>query len=248
MHISLRVCKHIGIQHACALELMHVYVQLEDSCVKMNLVPSPLYTLCSTPSRYPTALAIHNIHFPIWEININTTGPSLVVVPLTQNHGDSLHQVDYCLLVPDLVGVLRHPLALVAHVYEDARVDDHHDGESEQVEHAPEHKVAATVHGRHGGAVPQVAEAVPAHGGHQAHDNGHHPDAYNEHDHAAVGHLAVQLHGEDGLVALYRDGQQVDHGRREAGVNQPLAHKPLVFGQLDRPGARVEHHVEVGNP
>lgn len=76
---------------------------------------------------------------------------------LTQNHGDSLHQVEHRLSVSHLGGVLRHLLALVPHVDKDSGVDGHHDGEGQKIEDGPEHQVAAAVHRRHGGAVFQVA-------------------------------------------------------------------------------------------
>ncbi len=124
----------------------------------------------------------------------------------TQDHDDGLHEVDHRLLVLDLRGVLAHAVALALHVDEDARVDGHHDGEGQQVEHGPEHQVAAAVERRHVGAQLEVADAAPAHGGDQTQHDGDEPDAHDQQHHPVVGHLAVQLHGEDGLVALQRDG------------------------------------------
>lgn len=166
---------------------------------------------------------------------------------LTQDHGDGLHQVEHRLPVSHLGGVLRHLLALVLHVEKDPGVDGQHDGERQQVETSPEHQVAAAVQRRHGGAVYQVAQAVPAHGGNQAHDDGHHPDEQHDDENAPRAHLTVQLHVEDGLVALHRHGQEVEDRRRQAGVDQPLSHKPLVLGQLNGPGTGMKHQVEVGD-
>ncbi len=128
----------------------------------------------------------------------------------------------------DLRGVLAHAVALAAHVDEDARVDGQHDGEGQQVEHGPEHQVAAAVERRHVGAQMDVADAAPAHGGHQTQHDGDEPDAHDQQHHPVVGHLAVQLHGEDGLVALQRDGHQIDDGRRQAGVDQTLRDRTEV--------------------
>ena len=146
-----------------------------------------------------------------------------------------------------LAGVRRHLLALAPHVDENADVDGHHDGEGEQVEQSPEHQVLAAVHGCHGGAVSQVAQAVPAHGGNQAHDNSHQPDDDDDHKNAPGAHLAVQLHVEDGLVALHGHGQEVEHRGRQAGVDQSLAHEPIVLGKLNGPRTSVKHQVEVGD-
>lgn len=128
-----------------------------------------------------------------------------------------------------LGGVLGHLLALAPHIDKDPRVDGHHDGEGRQVEKAPEHQVAAAVHGRHGGAVLQVAQAVPAHGGDQAHDYGHQPDEDDDDENTPGAHLTVQLHVEDSLVALHSHGQEVEDRSRQAGVDQRLSHKPLVL-------------------
>lgn len=129
---------------------------------------------------------------------------------LTQNQGDGLHQVQHRPSVSHLAGVLRHLLALVPHVDKDPGVDGQHDGEGQQVEKGPEHQVAAAVHWRHGGAVLQVAQAVPAHGGNQAHDNGHQPDEHYDDENTPGAHLTVQLHVEDGLVALHGHSQEVE--------------------------------------
>ncbi len=129
---------------------------------------------------------------------------------LTQDHGDGLHQAEHRLSVSHLGGVLRHLLALVPHVDKDPGVDGQHDGEGQQVENAPEHQVAAAVHRRHGGAVFQVTQAVPAHGGNQAHDYGHQPDEQHNDENTPGAHLTVQLHVEDGLVALHGHSQEVE--------------------------------------
>lgn len=129
---------------------------------------------------------------------------------LTQDHGDGLHQVEHRLFVSHLGGVLRHLLALVPNVDKDPGVDGHHDGEGQQVENGPEHQVAAAVQRRHGRAVIQVAQAVPAHSGNQAHDYGHQPDAQYNDENTPGAHLTVQLHVEDGLVALHGHSQEVE--------------------------------------
>lgn len=129
---------------------------------------------------------------------------------LTQDHGDGLHQVENRLFMSHLSGVLRHLLALVPHVYKDPGVDGQHDGEGQQVENGPEHQVAAAVHGCHGGAVLQVTQAVPAHGGNQTHDYGHQPDEQHDDENTPGAHLTVQLHVEDGLVALHGHSQEIE--------------------------------------
>lgn len=148
---------------------------------------------------------------------------------LTYNQRDSLHQVHHRLPVPHLARMLRHLLAFAPHVDKDAGVDGQHDEEGQQVEDGPEDQVSAAVHGCHGGAVFQVAQAVPAHGGDQAHDDSHQPDEDDDDKHPPRAHLTVQLHVEDGLVALHGHGQEVDHGRRQAGVDQRLPYEPLLL-------------------
>lgn len=132
---------------------------------------------------------------------------------LTQNHGDGFHQVDHRLVVVHLRGVLRHGPALALHVVEDTSVHGHHNEESEQVEDCPEDQKAAAVEGRDGGAVVVIAFTVPKDGGHQTHDDSRGPDANYEQHHPPLGHVAVQLHGYDGLVALHGDGEQVGYRR-----------------------------------
>lgn len=121
-------------------------------------------------------------------------------------------------------GVLAHAVVLVPHVDEDARVDGHHNHEDQQVQQGPEDQVIATVERSHGGAHVYVAHAVPSHSGHQTHHYGDDPDADDEQHDSVVGHFTVQLHGEDGLVSLQRDGHQINHRRRQTGVNQTLRH------------------------
>lgn len=121
---------------------------------------------------------------------------------VTQNNKDGPHQVLHGLFVFVLHRMLAHALALVPDVDEDAGIDQHHDTEGQQVEHSPEHQVGAAVHGCHLGAVTSVAEAVPAHAGDQTHEHSNCPDAQNQQDHPRVGHLTVELHGEDGLVSF----------------------------------------------
>lgn len=166
---------------------------------------------------------------------------------LTQNYAGDLHQVDDGLVVPHLRRVPRGESALAPDVDEDARVHGHHDEEGEQVEERPEDQEAPAVERRHGGAVPQVALAVPERGRHQAHEDAHGPDADDQQHHPPLAHLAVQLHGQDGLVTLHGDGQQVGHGRRQADVDQGPAHVPLLLGERAGPGARVHHQVGVGD-
>lgn len=113
------------------------------------------------------------------------------VCPLTQDHGDRLHQVEHGLSVSHLGGVLRHLLALVPHIEEDAGVDSHHDEEGQQVEDGPEHQVAAAVQRRHGGAALQVTQAAPAHGRNEAHDYRHHPDEQYDDENTARAHVTV---------------------------------------------------------
>lgn len=148
---------------------------------------------------------------------------------LTYNQGDGLHQVHHRLSVPHLAGVLGHLLAFAPHIDKNPGVDSQHDGKGQQVEDGPEHQVAPAVHGRHGGAVHQVAQAVPTHGGNQAHDHSHQPDENYDDKHTPGAHLAVQLHVEDCLVALHGHSQEVDHRRCEAGVDQRLSYKPLLL-------------------
>lgn len=143
-------------------------------------------------------------------------------VCVTQNDEDGPHQVLHRLFVFGLHRMLAHALALVPDVDEDACVDQHHDAEGQQVEHSPEHQVAAAVHGRHLGAVPEVAQAVPAHAGNQAHDYGDCPDAHNQQYHPHVGHLTVELHGEDGLMPLQSNGHQVNDRGSQTGIDQTL--------------------------
>lgn len=166
---------------------------------------------------------------------------------LTQNHGDSLHQAQHRLFVSLLGGVLRHLLALVPHIDKDPGVDGHHDGECQQIEEGPEHQVAAAVHRRHGGAVRQVAYAVPAHGGDQAHDYCHQPDEQHDDENTPGTHLTVELHVEDCLVTLHSHRQEVEDRGCQAGVDQPLSHKPLFNGQFNGPGTSMKHQVEVGD-
>lgn len=142
---------------------------------------------------------------------------AFVCMYVTQNEKDSPHQVLHSLFVFVLHRMLAHALALVPDIEEDAGIDQHHDTEGQQVEHSPEHQVAAAVHGRHLGAgyrvaraLPRFAQAVPAHVGDQTHDHGDCPDAQNQQDHPRVGHLTVELHGEDGLVSLQSNGHQVN--------------------------------------
>ena len=169
----------------------------------------------------------------------------VVAEVLTQNHGDGFHQVEDGLAV--VRAVLGHVQALVSHVDKDAGVHGHHDEECEQVQNRPEDQEAAAVERSDGGAVVQVALAVPQHGGHQAHGDAHGPDADDQQHHPALAHLAVQLHGEDGLVALHGHGQQVGHRGREADVDQGPADVPLLLGERAGPGARVQHQVGVGD-
>lgn len=143
---------------------------------------------------------------------------------LTQYQDDGLHEVDHCLLVFDLRGVLAHAVVLAAHVDEDARVDGHHNHEDQQVQHGPEHQVTAAVERSHVGAHANVAHAVPSHSGNQSHHYGDDPDADDEHHDSVVGHFTVQLHGEDGLVSLQCDGHQINHRGRQTGVDQTLSH------------------------
>lgn len=166
---------------------------------------------------------------------------------LTQNQGDGLHQVHHRLLVPHLTGVLRHLLALAPHIDKNPCVDSQHDEKGRQVEKGPEHQVSAAVHGCHGGAVSQVAQAVPAHGGDQTHDNGHQPDEHYDDKRSPGGHVTVELHVEDRLVALHGHSQEVGDRSCEARVEQCLSHKPLVLRQLDGPRTSMKHQVEVGD-
>lgn len=93
----------------------------------------------------------------------------------------------------------------------------------------------------------QITLAVPDGRGHQAHEDAHGPNAqYQQHD-APPGHGAVQLHGDDGLVALHSDGQQAGHRGRQADVNQGSTDVPLLHGEPAGPGARVQHQVGVCN-
>lgn len=141
---------------------------------------------------------------------------------VTQNDKDGPHQVIHSLFVFALRRMLAHALALVPDIQEDAGIDHHHDAEGQQVEHSPEHQVAPAVHGRHLGAAVRVTQAVPAHAGDQTHNHSKHPDAQNQQDHPQVGHITVELHGEDGLVSLQRDGHQVNNRRGQTRVNQTL--------------------------
>lgn len=132
-------------------------------------------------------------------------------------------------------------------IEEDACVDSQHDGEGDEVEHGPEDQVTAAVEGRHGGAVAHITQTLPAHGRHQAHDDGHCPDKKDDEEDSPRAHLTVQLHVEDGLVPLHGHSQEVEHRGRQAGVDQPLTHKPLGDGQILGPGPSVEHHIQVGH-
>lgn len=158
---------------------------------------------------------------------------------LTENHEDSFHQVDNGLAVLHLRVVLRRVLALVSDVDEDTNVHGYHDEEGEQVQNCPEDQETAAVKGGDGGAILQMALTVPHHGGHHAHDDAHRPDADYQQHNPTLTHLAVQLHGEDGLVALDGDSQQVGYRRRQADVNQGPADIPLILCQHAGPGARV---------
>lgn len=132
------------------------------------------------------------------------------VCVLTQNQRDGLHQVQHCLFVSHLAGVLRHLLGLAPHINKNPSVDRQHDEEGQQVENGPEDQVAAAVQRRHCRAVCQVTQAVPAHGGNQAHDNGQQPDEHYNDEYTPGAHLTVQLHVEYGLVALYSHSQEVE--------------------------------------
>lgn len=105
------------------------------------------------------------------------------------------------------------------HIKEDPGVDGHHYGESNQVDERPEHQETATVERRHSGALLQVAQTVPSHGGKKAHNNRHHPDGKYDDENPPLAHLAVQLHVEDGLVSLHGNSKEIEDGGREAGVD-----------------------------
>lgn len=149
--------------------------------------------------------------------------------------------------MPHLARVLGHLLAFAPHIDKNSGVDSQHDEECQQVEDGPEDQVAPAVHGGHGRAVAQVAQAVPAHGGNQAHDDSHQPDENNDDKHAPGAHLTMQLHVEDCLVALHGHSQEVDDRRCEARVDQRLSYKPLLLRQLDGPWTSMKHQVEVGD-
>lgn len=141
---------------------------------------------------------------------------------VTQNDKDGPHQVIHSLFVFVLHRMLAHALALASDIEEDAGIDQHHDAEGQQVENGPEHQVTAAVHGRHLGAVVRITQAVPAHAGDQPHDHSNCPDAHNQQDHPHVGHITVELHGEDGLVSLQSDGHQVNDRGSQTRINQTL--------------------------
>ena len=142
----------------------------------------------------------------------------------------------------------RHAHGAPPHVHEDVGVQRHHDDEGEQVEDGPEHQVGVAVERRHVGAGVQAADAVPAGAGDGAHHDGQRPDDDDHHHHAPVAHARVQLHAEDGDVALDGDGQQVGHRGGERRVDEPLAQQPGGHGEAPRVGPRVEHQVEVRQP
>lgn len=142
--------------------------------------------------------------------------------------------------------VPRHPHGPLAYVDKDVGVQRHHDNKRHKVKHSPEHQVGIAIKRRHVGASLETAYAVPANAGDGPHDDGHGPYDDDHHHHAAVAHACVELHAEHGDVALDGDGQQVGHGRRQAGVDQALAKEPGGDGQATCVGPRVEHQVEVG--
>lgn len=144
--------------------------------------------------------------------------------------------------------MLRCVPALASHIDKDAGVHGHHDEESQQVESCPENQEASAVNGRHSGTVEQITLAVPDGRGHQAHDDAHCPNAQDEQPDAPPGHGAVQLHGDDGLVAFHGHGQQAGHRGRQADVDQGSADVPLLLCERACPGARVQHQVGIGNP
>ena len=125
-------------------------------------------------------------------------------------------------------------------------VQRHHDNKGHQVKHRPEDQVGVAVQRRHVGAIAHTTDTVPADTRDGAHDDGHGPDYNNHHDNTAVAHARVQLHAEHGDVPLDGDGEQVGHGRRQAGVDQALAKQPRGDSQPLGVRPRVEHQVEVG--
>lgn len=88
---------------------------------------------------------------------------------------------------------------------------------------------------------------MPAHGGDQAHDYRHQPNEQHDDQNTPGTHLTVELHVEDSLVSLHSHRQEVEDRGCEAGVNQPLSHKPLFNGQFNGPGTSMKHQVKVGD-
>ncbi|KAG7243489.1 hypothetical protein INR49_011045 [Caranx melampygus] len=95
--------------------------------------------------------------------------------------------------------------------------------------------------------VIRISSSLPKLGGHQAHDDAHGPDANYQQHNPALRHGAVQLHGENSLVALDGHGQQVGHRGRQADVDEGVADVPLLLSEGPSPGARVQHQVGIGD-
>lgn len=166
----------------------------------------------------------------------------------TENDDDGFGEIDHGLLVAGVeAGVFGHVRYLPLDIDEDVRVDHHHDEEDDQVGDGPEDQVAPAVEGCHAGALAQITQAVPAVGWDEAKQQGGDPNAADQNHHPLVGHCAVQLHGEDCLVPLHSDGQQVHHGGGQAGVQQALPDEPGAEGEPCCPGPRVEHEEHVGD-
>lgn len=100
----------------------------------------------------------------------------------------------------------RHSHGALADIHEYVSIKHHHDHKGHQVEDGPEDKVRVTVERCHIGAGFNSTDTVPAHAWDGTHDNGHSPDDYDNHDHAAVAHAGVKLHAEDRDVTFDGDG------------------------------------------
>lgn len=129
----------------------------------------------------------------------------------------------------------------------DPAVEDD-DGQQEQSEHCgAEEDIVLVVERQDGGAVVERADAVPAHDGQAAQDEGDDPAGADQQEGAEAVTPVVEFHFQHRDIALDGDGEEAEHGGRQRHKHTPFPQKPLGGGELVGGGTRQEQVGCVGH-